>query len=122
MGYYPSLREYVHTLESREKLFRIQREVCRETELHPLVRWQFRGLRKASGACFYLRTLRTPRPQIQDVSSVLGLRFLPRDLCLGHGLPRGRDLRSLDQCTEKSLLACDKALCGVCDRGVETAG
>jgi hypothetical protein len=31
-------------LENREKLFRIQREVCRETELHPLVRWQFRGL------------------------------------------------------------------------------
>ena len=44
MGYYPSLREYVRTLENREKLFRIQREVCRETELHPLVRWQFRGL------------------------------------------------------------------------------
>ena len=44
MGYYPSLREYVQTLESRGKLFRIQREVCRETELHPLVRWQFRGL------------------------------------------------------------------------------
>ena len=44
MGYYPSLREYIRTLESSEKLFRIQREVCRETELHPLVRWQFRGL------------------------------------------------------------------------------
>ena len=44
MGNYPSLREYVRTLENREKLFRIQREVCRETELHPLVRWQFRGL------------------------------------------------------------------------------
>ena len=44
MGYYPSLREYVQTLESRGKLFRIEREVCRETELHPLVRWQFRGL------------------------------------------------------------------------------
>jgi hypothetical protein len=36
VGYYPSLREYVQTLESREQLFRIQREVCRETELHPL--------------------------------------------------------------------------------------
>jgi hypothetical protein len=44
VGYYPNLREYVRTLESREKLFRIQREVWRETELHPLVRWQFRGL------------------------------------------------------------------------------
>lgn len=52
MGYYPSLREYVHTLESREKLFRIQREVCRETELHPLVRWQFRGLPESERRAF----------------------------------------------------------------------
>src|ERR1051325_2866678 len=44
MNYYRNLREYIAALESREKLFRITREVCRETELHPLVRWQFRGL------------------------------------------------------------------------------
>src|ERR671938_36881 len=52
MGYYRSLREYLQTLESREKLFRIEREVCRETELHPLVRWQFRGLAESERRAF----------------------------------------------------------------------
>jgi UbiD family decarboxylase len=65
MGYYPSLREYVRTLESREKLFRIQREVCRETELHPLVRWQFRGLPENERRAFLF----------EKVTSVAGRKY-----------------------------------------------
>jgi hypothetical protein len=57
VGYYPSLREYVRTLENHEKLFRIEREVCRETELHPLVRWQFRRLPGISKATLKSYTL-----------------------------------------------------------------
>ncbi len=44
MSYYRNLRDYIGFLESQNKLFRFKREVCRETELHPLIRWQFRGL------------------------------------------------------------------------------
>lgn len=44
MGYYKDLREYVDVLEGKEKLFRIKSEINKDTELHPLVRWQFRGL------------------------------------------------------------------------------
>ena len=44
MSYYRDLRQYIETLERHEKLFRIKREIRRETELHPMVRWQFRGL------------------------------------------------------------------------------
>ena len=65
MGYYPSLREYVHTLESREKLFRIQREVCRETELHPLVRWQFRGHPESERRAFL----------VENVASAAGRKY-----------------------------------------------
>jgi hypothetical protein len=54
MGYYRDLRDYIGVLESHEKLFRIERQVCRETELHPLVRWQFRGLpRPAASISFW---------------------------------------------------------------------
>jgi 3-polyprenyl-4-hydroxybenzoate decarboxylase len=52
VGYYPSLREYVQTLESRQKLFRIQREVCRETSSTHLVHWQFRGLPESERRAF----------------------------------------------------------------------
>ncbi len=44
MGYYKDLREYVEVLEEKGMLFRIKREINKDTELHPLVRWQFRGL------------------------------------------------------------------------------
>ncbi len=44
MRYYRDLRECVKALEEKGKLTRIKREINKDTELHPLVRWQFRGL------------------------------------------------------------------------------
>ena len=44
MAYYKDLREHVSALEAADKLVRIKREVNKDTELMPLVRWQFRGL------------------------------------------------------------------------------
>lgn len=44
MTYYRDLREYLDLLESEGKLNRIKQRINRDTELHPLVRWQFRGL------------------------------------------------------------------------------
>ncbi|SDR61552.1 4-hydroxy-3-polyprenylbenzoate decarboxylase [Paraburkholderia tuberum] len=38
------LRTYLEKLERAGKLFRISRPICKETELMPLVKWQFRGL------------------------------------------------------------------------------
>ena len=65
MSYYTSLRDYIETLESRGKLFRIQREVCRETELEPLVRWQFRGLPESERRAFLF----------ENVASVAGRKY-----------------------------------------------
>ncbi|MFH1003628.1 MAG: UbiD family decarboxylase [Chloroflexota bacterium] len=44
MGYYKDLREYIRVLEANGQLVRIKREINKDTELMPLVRWQFRGL------------------------------------------------------------------------------
>jgi 4-hydroxy-3-polyprenylbenzoate decarboxylase len=44
MGYYKDLRQHVEALEENGKLVRIRREINKDTELMPLVRWQFRGL------------------------------------------------------------------------------
>jgi 4-hydroxy-3-polyprenylbenzoate decarboxylase len=38
------LRTHLRTLEAGDKLHRIARTVNKDTELMPLVRWQFRGL------------------------------------------------------------------------------
>ena len=42
--YYRDFREHLQELEDREKLIRIRRRIDKDTELMPLVRWQFRGL------------------------------------------------------------------------------
>jgi len=44
MDYYEDLRDFLVVLESAGKLIRINRRINKDTELHPLVRLQFRGL------------------------------------------------------------------------------
>ena len=44
MAYYRDLHEWLETLESHGYLNRIQRRINKDTEMHPLVRLQFRGL------------------------------------------------------------------------------
>jgi len=40
---YADLREFIAALDANDKLYRIHREINKDTELQPLVRWQFRG-------------------------------------------------------------------------------
>ncbi len=47
MSYYKDLRGYLEALEKAGKLRRISRPINKDTELHPLVRWQFRGLEES---------------------------------------------------------------------------
>lgn len=44
MGYYADFREYLGALEATGRLRRITRAVDKDRELHPLVKWQYRGL------------------------------------------------------------------------------
>ena len=49
---YEELRELIRALEESEQLVRVQRAINKDTELHPLVRWQFRGLQEESRKAF----------------------------------------------------------------------
>src|SRR5262245_52753165 len=40
---YEDLREFIAELEKHDKLYRIDHEINKDSELQPLVRWQFRG-------------------------------------------------------------------------------
>ena len=48
MSYYKDFREFLAAAEGIGKLRRISREIDKDTELHPLVRWQFRGLEESA--------------------------------------------------------------------------
>src|SRR5262249_49518176 len=40
---YPDLHDHVRALDQAGLLIRVDREINKDTEMHPLVRWQFRG-------------------------------------------------------------------------------
>lgn len=52
MAYYREFREFLKVLEERGMLLRIAREIDKDTELMPLVSWQFRGLPEAQRKAF----------------------------------------------------------------------
>ena len=53
MAYYKDVREYLNALEAAEKLVRIDQPVNKDTEMHPLVRLQYRGLPEAERRAFF---------------------------------------------------------------------
>ena len=55
--YYRDVREHLKALEERGKLVRIKREINKDTELMPLVRWQFRGLEEADRKAFFFENV-----------------------------------------------------------------
>ena len=40
---YPDLHDHIEALRSADLLIEVNREINKDTEMHPLVRWQFRG-------------------------------------------------------------------------------
>src|SRR4030081_3793709 len=40
---YPDLHDHIAALEKAGQLIRVMRPINKDTEMHPLVRWQFRG-------------------------------------------------------------------------------
>src|SRR5512143_914186 len=61
MSYYRDLREKLQTLEREHKLQRIQAEINKDTELHPVVRWQFCGLEEPQRRAFLFENVTDSR-------------------------------------------------------------
>lgn len=57
MAYYRDLRGYLGVLDKRGKLVRIKREINKDTELHALVRLQFRGLPEEDRKAFIFENI-----------------------------------------------------------------
>ena len=57
MSYYRDLREYLRILEENDKLIRINAPINKDTELHPLVRLQYRGLPEKERKGFFFENV-----------------------------------------------------------------
>ena len=52
MSYYRDLRDFIEALENHNLLVRVKRQINKDTELYPLVRLQYRGLREEQRKAF----------------------------------------------------------------------
>jgi UbiD family decarboxylase len=67
-----NLRSHLQQLESQGDLVRIKREINKDTELHPLVRWQFRGLPESERRAFLFENVVDSRGKRYSIPVVVG--------------------------------------------------
>ncbi|MDP2734655.1 MAG: UbiD family decarboxylase [bacterium] len=80
MAYYRDLREYLKVLEKANKLVRITREINKDTELHPLVRWQFRGLPEAERRGFLFENVTDVKGRKYSIPVAVGIHAASREI------------------------------------------
>ena len=86
---YPDLHHHILTLAERERLFVVDRPIDKDSEMHPLVRWQFRGGLPEPRRCAFLFTQPTDAKGRSYDGSVLigGLAANRQIYSIGMGVP-----------------------------------
>jgi UbiD family decarboxylase len=72
MSYYKSLSEYVQVLEREGLLIRVDKAINKDTEMHPLVRWQFRGLEEEQRKAFLFENIYDAKGKQYDIPVLIG--------------------------------------------------
>ena len=80
MGYYKDLREHIKVLEANNKLIRIKREINKDTELMPLVRWQFRGLSQKERKAFLFENVVDVKGKHYDIPVLVGSHAASKEI------------------------------------------
>ena len=71
-NFWPSLGKYVEGLDKAGKLLRITTPINKDTELHPLVRLQFRGLPESQRKAFLFENVVDSRGKSYDIPVLVG--------------------------------------------------
>jgi 4-hydroxy-3-polyprenylbenzoate decarboxylase len=71
-SYWPTLGKYVEGLDKAGKLVRVTTPVNKDTELHPLVRLQFRGLPESQRKAFLFENVVDSRGKSYDIPVLVG--------------------------------------------------
>src|SRR5712692_6516810 len=85
MGYFKDLREHVAALEKAGLLVKIDEPINKDTELMPLVRWQFRGLSEDERRAFMFTNVTDAKGRKYDIPVVVGTLAASRQI-YGFGL------------------------------------
>ncbi len=80
MKYYRDLREHVQALEAKGKLVRVTIPVNKDTEMHPLVRWQFRGLPESERKAFIFENVTDAKGRKYRIPVLVGCHAASREI------------------------------------------
>ena len=82
--FWPTLGDYVLGLERAGKLIRVTHPINKDTELHPLVRLQFRGLPEKARKAFLFENVTDSKGRKYDIPVLIGAMAGSTDIyCLG---------------------------------------
>lgn len=80
MKYFKDIREYIKFLGKKGKLVRVSIPINKDTELHPLVRWQFRGLPESQRKAFIFDNVTDAKGRHYDIPYVVGVHAASREI------------------------------------------
>src|SRR3979409_529144 len=78
---YADLHEHLKTLEAAGLLVRVERPINKDTEMHPLVRWQFRGgIAEKDRKAFLFTNVTDSKGRKYDIPVVVGALTAHREV------------------------------------------
>src|SRR5688572_23421227 len=88
MTHWPTLRAYVDGLDKAGKLVRVTTPVNKDTELHPLVRLQFRGLPESQRKAFLFENVTDSKGRQYEMPVLIGALAASSEIySMGIGVP-----------------------------------
>jgi 4-hydroxy-3-polyprenylbenzoate decarboxylase len=91
---YPDLHDHIIALEKAGQLIRVDRPINKDTEMHPLVRWQFRGgLAEKDRKAFLFTNVIDSKGKRYDIPVIVGGLAANRDI---YRIGLGCDLDEID--------------------------
>ena len=78
---YPDLHDHIAALEAAGQLIRVDRAIDKDTEMHPLVRWQFRGgFPESQRRAFLFTNVTDPKGRHYDIPVCVGVLAANREI------------------------------------------
>ncbi len=100
---YPDLHDHIAALEKAGQLIRVDRPINKDTEMHPLVRWQFRGgIAEKDRKAFLFTHVIDSKGKTYDIPVVVGALAANREI---YRLGLGCDLDKIDATWMKAMAA-----------------
>src|ERR1051326_591479 len=86
---YPDLHAHIAALERQGHLVRVQRPIDKDTEMHPLVRWQFRGgIPESQRKAFLFTNVVDAKGRHYDIPVIVGGMAASEEIYrIGMGVP-----------------------------------